>query len=457
MQLHQCPHQRQSQAQPPVGPAERPRPLSEDLEDLILEFTGDADTRVANADRDRFGVGGDVEPELSVRLRILHRVGEEIDDHLGQTQRIAQHPDVAGGRQRDGELVLLFFDDPTDAVGRPLTDLGHVDGSAFDVELSGYDARGIEQVVEQASHVGDLPLDHLHGADLPFRRRRLGSQQRHGVADGAHRVSQLVAQHGDPLVLSPGIFPQLLGAPLCVKLRVATVGDVLERQHDEAFGAVRAIDAADVGQHHPIPGPDLEIIDVRAVGKHRLHDLLQGGYVPRRVPCAREGRARGRIDTVEVLPECPVRRHDPKVSIEHEHRGAHRLDDRLGVDAGGLARLGGPLLLRHVGERDADTRHRIVFSSVGRHGADVGAAILGDDLARVRLERGQNLLSPVRRLSVDEALLDVLDGSADVGGNQMHQACRRRREAPDTQIPVEENRRDARVHEQGIQVGVRFP
>ena len=91
-----------------------------------------------------------------------------------------------------------------------LDDLAELDGLAVQRDLALRDARHVEQIVDEAGEVRDLPLDDLaHPGDARVVRRHLVEHLR-GRDDRRERIAQLVRQHREELVLAPVRFLELL-------------------------------------------------------------------------------------------------------------------------------------------------------------------------------------------------------------------------------------------------------
>ena len=103
---------------------------------------------------------------------------------------------------------------------RRIDQRAQVERAAPQLEDAAGDARDVEQVVEQARHVRELPVDH------PARVRhhghgRAGPEQPRGIADRRERVAQLVAEGRDELVLAPAGLAQFV-------LELVSTGDVAD-------------------------------------------------------------------------------------------------------------------------------------------------------------------------------------------------------------------------------------
>ena len=96
--------------------------------------------------------------DVPARRRVLRRVGEQVRDHLREPFAV-RVDDEPGARHRDRELVLSLFDERAGHLDRVGDDRGDLDGRALEAQLAAHGARHVEQVVDQAREVPDLPLD----------------------------------------------------------------------------------------------------------------------------------------------------------------------------------------------------------------------------------------------------------------------------------------------------------
>ena len=119
-----------------------------------------------------------------------------------------------------------------------------VDALPAQQQLAARDARHVEQVVDQARHVGDLALDHVAAPGPVGLGRAFAPEDRDRGADRRERVAQLVRQRGDELVLAAvGLAQRFLGGALLGHVHgdrtdVAPAGGVAQR---ELHAAQRAL------------------------------------------------------------------------------------------------------------------------------------------------------------------------------------------------------------------------
>src|SRR5690349_19457703 len=80
-------------------------------------------------------------------------------------------------------------------------DLGKQRGRAPELQSVQCDPRHIEQIIEQASHLLHLAIDHFAWPRHAGLNLRLQTQYRERAADGIERITQLVRERGEELVL----------------------------------------------------------------------------------------------------------------------------------------------------------------------------------------------------------------------------------------------------------------
>ena len=165
-------------------------------------------------------------------------------------------------RQRDRQLVLHAAVQVADGFHRLLDDGRQVDSLLAQLDLAPRDPADVEQIVDEARHLADLPLQHLRGRPERFSVASDDVQGADGVADRRKRVAQLVRQHRQELVLPPIRLRQVQRQPLqavfeplsfgfrALALRdvdadrrerdnpAGLVADWLDGEVDDAFGAV---------------------------------------------------------------------------------------------------------------------------------------------------------------------------------------------------------------------------
>ena len=141
-----------------------------------------------------------LEPDAPLGRRELDRVRQEIREDLLEPDRVAGDPDRLG-RQRRLQRDLAGLELRPACLRRPLEELDDVDRLTDDADLLLRHARHVEQIVDEADEVVDLPFQHR--ADGAGIAAAVAGQAQHAqaVADRGQRIAQLVRQHRQELVL----------------------------------------------------------------------------------------------------------------------------------------------------------------------------------------------------------------------------------------------------------------
>ena len=110
VELDEAPHDREPDAEAPLGPVERPLGLREGLEDARDHLGRDADPAVAHVQHRLLAdaLGAHLDPPA--RLRVLDRVGQQVDQHLLEPRGVDVDPDVRGGPRHDQRVATLLGD-----------------------------------------------------------------------------------------------------------------------------------------------------------------------------------------------------------------------------------------------------------------------------------------------------------------------------------------------------------
>src|ERR1700733_6210188 len=203
------------------------------------------------------------------------------------------------------QLVKFFVHERLDHFDGRLDYLPDLEGFGLENDPAASDPRDVEKVVEQAGQVLTLPGDHRSqraqlavGADLSVEKQR-------GVSNRRQRISQLMCEHREELIL-------LAIGPAQRLLRSLALGDIpIGLEHELAFADARELPATlddDLGARTrkmtklPAPGPVLldRLLDLcEGLGKACLQQVVTGT----------SQTLRARV-SVKLLA-APVPRHDP--------------------------------------------------------------------------------------------------------------------------------------------------
>ena len=198
MRNHEVLDDRQAQSQPTGGAVQRLRLLHKQIEHALDHLRADADPAVANADLD--GTSHEPRRDADVRagVAVLRSVRQQVREHLLQARGVAVDEEIGGDVQRQRLMPLLI--ERLGGFGGALDDLG--DGCALLVELDlpARDPGDVHEVVNQPHELLELTLDDLQ----LLRVAEANAHQLDGHHDGRQGISQLMAEHGQELVLGAG-------------------------------------------------------------------------------------------------------------------------------------------------------------------------------------------------------------------------------------------------------------
>ena len=313
MQVDDVAHDRQAEPEPAAGALQRLVALDEALEDVLEQLARNAVAVVGDREQRLAAILAQVDADVPRRRRELGGIGEQVADHLGQPHRIAVDPHRLV-RKRDHGRNEPARERRPGLLERAADDLAQVGRLLVQLDLAGGDARDVEQVVDQAREVPHLALD-----DVPLGRAGGAFAPRHQLERGddrRQRVAQLVAEHGEELVLDPAGRLRLrqcrarLGEQAHVVERergaardLADQGDVVGLEAAPRFGldhGHRADGATARDQRHDAGGAQAD--DANELGHARI-------------------RYRGDLSVVEVADEGLAGRDRPR-------KGARRLGRR---------------------------------------------------------------------------------------------------------------------------------
>ena len=140
--------------------------------------------------------------DLAAALGVARGVPEQVDEDLLEATRI-RFDDERLGRKVDPQPVPASRDLVLHDLYRRCNGGLQLEALGADAQLSLADPRGVEQVIDQVREAIELPVDDLQGLLLAHRIGRAVAQHRDPVLDRGERVSQLVREHREELVLAP--------------------------------------------------------------------------------------------------------------------------------------------------------------------------------------------------------------------------------------------------------------
>jgi len=218
VQRDQLTHQRQADAEPALGPIERPVDLGEEIEYVRNHLGRHADAVVDDTHDRLRRVGAERDDDAPAVGRVLGRVVDEVADDLREPRLISRHPDWIR-RQLDAQVVVRRVDRGLAELERGPDHGAQIEAVAAQVDLAGGDSRDVEQLVDQLDEQAALPIHHAEHP-LPHRRfARAVQQNLQTIAKRAERIAQLVREGRQELVLAPvGLAKRLFGRGLANEL-----------------------------------------------------------------------------------------------------------------------------------------------------------------------------------------------------------------------------------------------
>ena len=207
MHFHQLFHQCQAQAQAPVRPLRRRVNLCEELENGLELVRSEPYTVVFYAQQKLVPRLFERDPHMAVLLREPDSVGKEVGYHLRQPGNIAVQIQWCIG-QCQCQMPVSGFIQCGSCLHGICHQLAKFHLLAPQFYFSTADTAHIEQIVYQPHQVIHLPVHHRHrrAHALVIPRSHFHDLQR--VAHGCKRVTELVGEHGQKLVLPPVGLPQ---------------------------------------------------------------------------------------------------------------------------------------------------------------------------------------------------------------------------------------------------------
>ena len=358
---------REPQARAAEAPGHRAVALGEGLEEAraLAGVHADAGVVDGEAEGQPAGVGRagfHLEPDLAL-CGELHRVAQQLGQHLPEAQRVADELRQPGRHGRvEGEALLPG--PGGDRRDDPCEHLAGREGGGADAELAGFDAGAVEDVVHQAHQAAGGGLDLFEV--VPLTRSRPGVEAELGEPqDGVQRGADLVADVGQEARLGlGGLLGEALGLAQGVEA-LALDGDLLDDPQavaDVGWIGAGGLQPADRDAHpQGAEGGALELafplpLALGGEGPGLFRAVVDGlaGPVEQLRPGAGEfvGQASGATAEARAgVFDAAVRAGD------EEHRGAPL--DRLGEAVQGLPGL------RRAGAGVAEARRQAVGDEPG--------------------------------------------------------------------------------------------
>ena len=216
--------------------------MHEQIECVLEHRLGHADAVVDDAQPRVVIARLELDFHLAAVGRVLGRVADQVDDHLGQARRVACHAHRLR-RQAHFQHMAIGGDDRSHRFDRCGDHRVQVERHLVELDLAAGDAAHVEQVVDQARQVADLAVDQVL-APGELGRDRLAIHDLDRVADRRERVAQFMRQHRDEFVDALALGFEFLHAPPLGQV----AGDLGET-------VARAVLVAQRGDRHVGPEP----------------------------------------------------------------------------------------------------------------------------------------------------------------------------------------------------------
>ena len=152
---------------------------------------GDADAGVAHHDHGRAAFPLGCEPNAAATVGILGGVVEQIGDGLGEPGRICIEVDRLG-RHRQREFLTAGVEQWLACFNGGTQHCRQFHALLAQRQLVAGDARDIHEIVDQPSHILQLPIDNLHRRSRIFRTRALELQDVYRIANRGERIPEFV-------------------------------------------------------------------------------------------------------------------------------------------------------------------------------------------------------------------------------------------------------------------------
>jgi len=147
------------------------------------------------------------------------------------------------------------------------------------LDRSTSDPGNVEQVVNDSRHVEDLAIDHVQRPLVRSPPPVGASENPRSVLNGRARVTQLVGQHGQELVLASVGGCQLSHAGIEIFFQLLAAGRVLDGEQDERT-LIDLPNHTPGVQHHDLPADADEIVLDHEV----IEGVVSGQDLPEKPP-----------------------------------------------------------------------------------------------------------------------------------------------------------------------------
>ena len=199
--MNQAAHQRQADAQTAFGALQRRGRLREHLENLLEHLRRDSDPVVGDRDHGLIRFDSHAYLDCAARIGVLDGVAQQITDDLTQANLIGVHV-YRLFRNPHRQLMTPRIDLLAHCFYCCVDDFGHIDPLNPQLHETVRNARDIEQVIEQAGHVIDLPLQGVARQSRDGRFVGRFCEQVRSCGERGERIAQFMRENGEEFVLA---------------------------------------------------------------------------------------------------------------------------------------------------------------------------------------------------------------------------------------------------------------
>ncbi|MNF72523.1 hypothetical protein D3C84_545030 [compost metagenome] len=155
----------------------------------------------------------------------LRRIVAQVDQHLPQTQRVADQCGRQIGCGAEEQLQAFVLGFQANHAGEAVQHIFKSEGNVLEVHLAGFDSGKVEDVVDDSQQVFRRAMDLLDVITLTMVELGAQCQMAH-ADDGVHRRADFVAHGGQEVALGPGRLFCGLACALHFGLGELAVGDI---------------------------------------------------------------------------------------------------------------------------------------------------------------------------------------------------------------------------------------
>jgi len=164
LQLGEAPNQREPDAEAPRCSIERCLALIKHLENPGHRLGADTDPFITHDDRHRLRIRYDRDRDALMRWRVFDGIRQQVREHLVQPRHVRMHP---AGLEAQLEFVIGQDASVAQHAHDLLHRLRHADRLTLQPDLSCRHPARVKQVVDDTTHMIQLPRDDLSWPSAP--------------------------------------------------------------------------------------------------------------------------------------------------------------------------------------------------------------------------------------------------------------------------------------------------